>query len=476
MICQRRHADFAVCLTTSSTSVKVNHSGRSERPTGMEFRLLGPFEASHHGRLVEIASRRQERCLLALLLLDLGHLVTIDRLIDLLWNGSAPASARGAVYTYVGRLRAALNPYGVRITTRADGYLVEADDHRVDVTDFHRTVQQGLDAADPAVRAALLDGALQLWRGPLLADVADDALRHRLDGQLDEARLVAVEMRAEAQLALGRHARVSKDLAGLADAYPLRERLVGLLMTAQYRAARQADALLLYEATRKALATELGVDPGPDLQELHRRILRNDARLDQPRRAVYEVRIREEVLPWTVGGHPALDFCNTFAGWGLPTPPPPGAEWLRGYNTFAVWCGYIGLADDPTVTRLLTLAARDPAEADRTLEQARTLRAQVYACLNGHADHAAFDAVARAAEAAAKTLEYTRDETGGGRWRPGLDAGLRLPLHAAAWSAAELLADPRRLTVRSCTESHCRWLFLDEAGMRRWCSLVTCAG
>lgn len=441
----------------------------------MEFRLLGPFEAYHDGRPVELASRRQERCLLALLLLDLGHLVSIDRLIGLLWDGNAPASARGAVYTYVGRLRAALGPYGVRITTRADGYLVEADEHRVDVADFHRSVRRALELADPAARAALLDDALRLWRGPLLADVADETLRHRLDGQLDEARLVAVEARAEAQLAVGKHPRVSDDLAGPAAQHPLRERLIGLLMTAHYRAARQADALLLYEATRQALATELGVDPGPDLQELHRRILRNDPRLDQPRRAVYEVRVRDETLPWTVGGHPALDFCNTFAGWGLPTPLP-GAEWLRGYRTFAVWCGYLGLVDDPTVSRLLTLADRDPAEADQTLAEARALRSHVYACLRGNADNTAFDAVARAAEAAARTLEYTRDETGGGRWRPTLAAGLRLPLHAAAWSAAELLADPRRLTVRSCTESHCRWLFLDEAGMRRWCSLVTCAG
>ncbi|WP_166378397.1 BTAD domain-containing putative transcriptional regulator [Catellatospora methionotrophica] len=440
----------------------------------MEFRLLGPFEACHDGRLVDIASRRQERCLLALLLLDLGHLVTIDRLIALLWNGSAPATARGAVYTYIGRLRAALSPYGVRITTRADGYLVEADDHRVDVADFHRSVQRALDTADPAARASLLDGALRLWRGPLLADVADEALRHRLDAQLEEARLVALEARAEAQLALGRHPRVIKDLAGLAERHPLRERLVGILMTAHYRSARQADALLLYEATRQALATELGVDPGPDLQELHRRILRNDNRLEQPRRAVFEVRIRDETLPWTVGGHPALDFCNTFAGWGDPAPQPC-AEWLRSYRTLAVWSGYTGLADDPTVARLLTLAGRDPAEADRTLAQARALRGQVYACLTGHPGHAAFDAVARAAEAAARTLEFTRDENGGGRWRPSLEAGLRLPLHAAAWSAAELLADPRRLTVRSCADSHCRWLFMDETSMRRWCSLVTCA-
>ncbi|MFC7244999.1 BTAD domain-containing putative transcriptional regulator [Catellatospora aurea] len=441
----------------------------------MEFRLLGPFETGHDGHPVEVASRRQERCLLALLLLDLGHLVTIDRLISLLWNGDAPASARGAVYTYVGRLRAALSPHGVRITTRADGYLVEADEHRVDVTDFHRTVQRALDLADPAARAGLLDEALRLWRGPLLADVADDALRDRLDGQLTEARLVAVEARAQAHLDLGRHPRVTRDLTELATQHPLRERLVGLLMTAHYRAARQADALLLYEATRKALAAELGVDPGPDLQELHRRILRNDPVLDQPRRPVYEVRVRDETLPWIVGGHPALDFCNTFAGWGLPTPLP-GAEWLRSYRTFAVWCGYLGLADDPTVSRLLTLADRDPAAAEQTLAEAWALRSHIYACLSGQADNTAFDAVARAAEAAAKTLEYVRDETGGGRWRPSLEAGLRLPLHAAAWSAAELLADPRRLTVRSCAQSHCRWLFLDEAGMRRWCSLVTCAG
>jgi hypothetical protein len=188
---------------------------------------------------------------------------------------------------------------------------------------------------------------------------------------------------------------------------------------------------------------------------------------------VYEVRVRDEVLPWTVGGHPALDFCNTFAGWGLQAPLP-GAEWLRGYGTFAVWCGYVGLTDEPAVSRLLTLARRDPEEAEQTLAQARSLRAHLYTCLTGKDDREAFNAVARAAEAAAKVLEFTRDDTGAGRWRPGLAAGLRLPLHAAAWSAAELLADPRRLTVRSCADSHCRWLFLDEGSMRRWCSLVTC--
>jgi DNA-binding SARP family transcriptional activator/predicted RNA-binding Zn ribbon-like protein len=439
----------------------------------MEFRLLGPFEARHDGRPVEVSSRRQERCLLALLLLGLGRLVTIDRLISLLWDGSEPASARGAVYTYIGRLRAALSEYGVRISTGADGYLVEADHHRVDVADFYRDVHRAMELTDPAARSGLLDSALTLWRGPLLADVADDPLRRRLDGQLDEARLVAIEQRAEAQLALGKHTRVINDLAEPAAEHPMRERLIGILMIAHYRAARRADALQLYTATRKALAAELDVEPGPDLQDLHQRILRNDPRLDQPRGAVYEVRVRDEVLPWTVGGHPALDFCNTFAGWGHETPGP-GAEWLRSYNTLAVWCGYAGLVDDPTVGRLLTLARRDPAGADQTLERARTLRSHVYACLSGHGDRLAFDAVARAAEAAARVLEYAWDGDGGGRWRPSLDAGLRLPLHAVAWSAAELLADPRRLTVRSCADSRCRWLFMDETSMRRWCSLVTC--
>ncbi|MGS2614856.1 BTAD domain-containing putative transcriptional regulator [Micromonospora sp. LZ34] len=439
----------------------------------MDFRLLGPFEARQDGQPVELGSRRQERCVLGVLLLDPGHLVSTDRLIDLLWHGQPPASARSAVHTYIGRLRASLAPHRVRITTRGEGYLVEPDGHRVDVEEFSRLVHQASGTADPAERVRLLDRALELWRGPLLADTADDELRGRLGGPIEELRLTGVELRAEARLALGHQARVISELTPLVTRYPTRERLVASLMTALYRAGRQAEALLLYRTTRRTLVAELGVEPGMRLREVHRRILRADHRLDRPDLPVYEVRVRGESLPWSVGGHPALEFCNTFAGWGHE-PPLPGSEWLRGYRTLAVWAGHVGLVDDVAVGRLLDLAGRSPDEAAATLDEARALRTRLYACLTDPADRGAFDAVARSAEAAAKTMVLRRDPDGRGRWWPDLSAGLRLPVHAAAWSAAALLADPRRLTVRACPDARCGWLFLDESGLRRWCSLATC--
>ncbi len=442
---------------------------------GMEFRLLGPFEARHDGRTVELGVRRQERCLLGLLLLDTGRVVSTDRLADLLWNGRPPAAARGAVQTYVGRLRAALHPYGVRIGTRGGGYVVDRVGHRVDVDEFGDLVRVAGVTAEPDARVRLLDRGLALWRGPLLADVADGELRDRLHGTVEELRLVAVELRAEAQLALGRHGPAIADLLPLAARHPTREQLVAVLMTALYRGARRADALRLYRTTRERLAADVGVEPGPRLREVHRRVLAGDDRLERSGRPVYEVRVRDESLPWSVGGHPALDFCNTYAGWGRDSPLP-GAEWLRGYRTLAVWAGHVGLTDEVSVNRLLHLARRDPGTAEAVLAEARTLRAALYASLVDPADRRAFDAVARAAGAAARTAVFRRAADGRGRWWIDLAAGLRLPVHAAAFSAAQLLADPGRLTVRACPDERCGWLFLDEGGLRRWCSLGTCGG
>ncbi|MGR6322513.1 BTAD domain-containing putative transcriptional regulator [Micromonospora soli] len=439
----------------------------------MDFHLLGPFEARHDGQLVEVGSRRQERSLLGVLLLEPGRLVSTDRLIDLLWHGSPPASARGAVHTYVGRLRASLTPYGVRISTRGDGYLVEADGHRVDVVEFAALVGQAGDTADPAERVRLLERALTRWRGPLLADSADDELRERLQGPLEELRLAGVELRAEARLALNQPDRAITELTPLVARHPTREPLVATLMTALHRGARRAEALRLYRTTRDLLVADLGVEPGSRLRDVHRRILADDDRLDRPGRPIFEVRVRDEQLPWSVGGHPALDFCNTFAGWGL-APSPPRGEWLRSYRTLAVWIGHVGLADEVSVSRLLHLARRDPGRADALLTEARALRATLYACLVAPDDRRAFETVARYAEAAARTLVFRPEADGRGRWWPDLTAGLRLPLHAVAWSAAQLLADPRRLTVRVCPDEQCGWLFLDETGLRRWCSMGTC--
>jgi SARP family transcriptional regulator, regulator of embCAB operon len=439
----------------------------------MEFRLLGPFEAHHDGERVEAGTRRQERCLLAILLLEADKLVPIDRLIELLWAGDPPRSARGAVHTYIGRLRATFDPYGVSIATHGDGYLVEGGQHATDVARFVDLANRAGVAADPAEQVRLYDEALSLWRGPLLADVADDRLRHRLDADLSELRLSAAELRAEAHLELGRHDRVVADLTALADEHPTRERLVGTLMTALWRSGRQADALQRYQATRHVLVQDLGVEPGADLQTLYGQILRNDTQADRPDRPVYEVRFRDQALPWNVGGHPALEFCNTFAGWGGPRLP--GAEWLRSYDTLAVWSGYMDLADEPTVTRLLDQARRQPVEAAAVLNEARVLRRHLYAYLTNPDDAAAFAVVAKFIEAAAKVSVFARDSAGLGRWMLARDASLRLPVHAAARAAADLLADPRRFTVRSCPGRHCGWLFLDERGLRKFCSIATCS-
>ncbi|MBT8227971.1 MAG: CGNR zinc finger domain-containing protein, partial [Dactylosporangium sp.] len=187
---------------------------------------------------------------------------------------------------------------------------------------------------------------------------------------------------------------------------------------------------------------------------------------------VYCVKVRDQVLPWSVGGHPALEFCNTYSGWGGSRRP--GSEWLRSYATLAVWAGYMDLADEPTVTWLIRQGQAKPAEAAIVLDEARVLRKHVYAYLVNPDDRRSFSVVARFAEAAVKHSVFVRDGDGLGRWRLARHGDLRLPVHAAARAAADLLADPCRFTVRACPGDHCGWLFPDQSGQRRYCSVVAC--
>ncbi|MFI6939436.1 BTAD domain-containing putative transcriptional regulator [Streptomyces sp. NPDC050418] len=443
----------------------------------MDFQLLGPFEARHEGRPALAGVRRQERLLLAVLLLDAGRAVPVDRLVELLWQGRPPGSARGTVHTYIGRLRAALGPSGLRLTTYDDGYRIERDEHRVDTGEFTGLMDRAAAAGDPAHRVELHDQALALWRGPLLDGLADEPLRGRLGSVLAQLRLTALERRAEDLLDMGKHHRVVADLLPELRKRPPRERLVAAQMTALYRCGRAAEALDLYQETRTALVSELGLEPGPDLRELQARMLAADPRLDRPPGPVYAVRVREVWLPWNTSGHPALEFCNTYAGWGSPSRP--GSDWLTRYASLAVWAGHLGLADDPVVDRLLAEAERHPGPADEVLGEARALRAALYACLSGFSGAdpngaATFKTVAAVAEEAARHAEFTRGPDGLGRWNITPAAGLRLPLLAAAHSAATLLASPQVHTLRICPGKDCGWLFLDESGRRRWCSLGTC--
>ena len=342
----------------------------------------------------------------------------------------------------------------------------------MDAAEFLDRAQRAATLLDQGERVRLLDAALGMWRGPLLADLAEDELRHRLGAQLTEVRLATCELAAELRLTMGLHDRVIADLTGPADEYPMRERLIALLMTALYRGHRQADATELYRGTRKLLVAELGVEPGADLQTLHVQILRNDASLERPPMPAYAVRVRDQWLPWKAAGHPALEFCNTYASWNNPTPR---GEWLRSYAALAVWASYLDLADYSTVSRLVEEASRDPLPAAAVLAEARTLRTHLYACLTRTDAPASFDVVAGYAEAAAKESRFTLDADGLGQWRLAESTGLRLPLYAAARSAAELLADPRRYTVRRCPSVECGWLYLDQSRLRQWCTMALCA-
>jgi DNA-binding SARP family transcriptional activator/predicted RNA-binding Zn ribbon-like protein len=436
----------------------------------MDFRLLGSFEASVDGRAIAVG-RRQERLLLAALLLDAGRVVPIDRLIGLFWD-EPPRSARGAIHTYVGRLRQALQPHGVRLLTRGEGYLVEIDGHRIDAGMFTELAERAAENLDVLEQVRQLDEALALWRGPLLADLAGDAVRHRLGARLTELRLSSMELLAEARLAMGEHDVVVVNLVDVVPEYPTREHLVALLMTGLYRSHRQADAAELYRATRRLLVTDFGVEPGAELQELHVRILRNDPALDRPPAPVYSVRVRDQWLPWKTAGHPALEYCNTYAGWG--GPPGDRNDWLRSYQVLAAWAGYLDLADDDTVSRLIDEAKREPIQANGVLTEARTLRSHLYACFT-EPSPTAFGVVADYAEKAAKVSTFRRHPDGVGRWRISEDAGLWLPVYAAAHCAADLLADPRHFLISRCPGLHCGWLFLDPSGHRQWCSIALCA-
>jgi SARP family transcriptional regulator, regulator of embCAB operon len=192
-----------------------------------------------------------------------------------------------------------------------------------------------------------------------------------------------------------------------------------------------------------------------------------------PTAPAYAVRVRDQWLTWNVGGHPALEFCNTYAGWGAPGEL--SSEWVRGYATLAVWAEQHDLASSSTVSGLLRQARRAPHAGAEGLARARRLRSALYACLTDPADRKAFATVARFASEAAHVSVFTAGDDGLGRWVLPAEVGLALPLHAAARSAADLLADPRRFTVCACPGVHCGWLLLNPSGRRAFCSAATCS-
>jgi DNA-binding SARP family transcriptional activator/ABC-type glycerol-3-phosphate transport system substrate-binding protein len=259
----------------------------------MQVRVLGPIEVSGENGPVSLGGPKQ-RSVLAHLIVRANHVVPTDTLIDQVWGEEPPAAARTSLQAYVSNLRRALG--AERLEGRAPGYVLHLEPAELDASRFEALVQDARGADGDAGRVAMILGeALALWRGPAYADLSTEASLSGEIARLEELRLQALEERLAADLAAGRHGEVIGELESLTRDHALRERLWGGLMLALYRSGRQADALATYQRARGILGDELGVDPSPELQRLHERILRQDPDLDVQGEALRGYRLLERI-------------------------------------------------------------------------------------------------------------------------------------------------------------------------------------
>lgn len=252
-----------------------------------EFSLLGPLQAVEAGRPLPLPPGKPS-ALLARLLLDANRVVPAESLVEALWGESPPASAAKVVQAHISRLRKVLGRE--RIETRPPGYLLRAGDDQLDLRRFERLVESAAAASSAEQRAGLLREALSLWRGPALAEFREEPFAAPAARRLAELRSSALERRVEAELELGEHAQLVPELEEALAREPLRERLRAALMLALYRSGRQAEALERYREGRRLLVEELGIEPGPALQELERAILRQEPGLLHARTAAQPAR------------------------------------------------------------------------------------------------------------------------------------------------------------------------------------------
>ncbi|WP_176611347.1 BTAD domain-containing putative transcriptional regulator [Actinomadura sp. WMMB 499] len=238
----------------------------------MRIGILGPLVVRDAaGRPVEVGGPRL-RALLVRLAIDAGRPVPAARLLDDLWDGAPPGG--NALQALVSRLRGAAGRDAVE--HGPGGYRLGIDPGEVDAVAFERAVTAARRTTDPARRADELRGALALWRGAALADVAGDGFARPAIARLDELRLAALEDRLDADRAAARPVPPPAEFAAVAAANPLRERLRAHYLRALHAAGRRAEALEAYEETRRALADRLGADPSPDLSAVHLAILRDE--------------------------------------------------------------------------------------------------------------------------------------------------------------------------------------------------------
>jgi len=242
----------------------------------VRFEVLGPVRAWHGETEVDLGSP-QQRAVLTMLLLARGRQVSLSRLVDGLWEGEVPRSAVGTVRTYISRLRRRVKS----IESIGDCYVLRLGSAVLDLDEFEQCLSEARAARerhDAARGARLLRDALGLWRGTALAGIPGpyaDSWRM----PLTELQLAATEDKLAADISLGEHAAAIAGLRALLAEHPFREQLAEQLMLALYKSGRQAEALYVFDSVRHQLSAELGVDPGPALQTMHRRVLQADRRL-----------------------------------------------------------------------------------------------------------------------------------------------------------------------------------------------------
>jgi DNA-binding SARP family transcriptional activator len=247
-----------------------------------DFGILGPLEVSG-GPLTTL--RPKVRAVLARLLIGAPNVVSSDRLIADVWGDSPADSQREKLWVSVSRLRQALDaaPAAASVTLRKPGYQLDVPPNCIDAVVFEVAVRDGVtqfEAGDASAAAASLHGALALWRGPALADLADYAFAAIAATRLEELRWTAIEYRVAADLERGQSAMLCCELEALTLEQPLRQRLWSHRMLALYRAGRQAEALRVYQQLRTFLVDEVGLEPAPDVRLLERAIAsNNDAQL-----------------------------------------------------------------------------------------------------------------------------------------------------------------------------------------------------
>lgn len=260
----------------------------------LELRILGPLEVLVEGAAVDLR-RQKQRALLGLLLLRAGEVVSVDTLIEELWTGKPPPTAKDALQNYVSQLRKSLGKEV--ILTRSPGYVLEIEPAQTDVGRFQQLVGGARGQSDAEARAVDLRAALALWRGPALADLAYEGFAAAEAARLEELRAVVHEDLVDAELELGRHAELVPELEELVARHPYDERARAQLMLALYRAGRQADALEAFKDARRILDEELGLEPSPTLRELERSILMQEPSLvTEPETAAGERRKTVTVL------------------------------------------------------------------------------------------------------------------------------------------------------------------------------------